>query len=436
MAFYAITSIFLAALGGLLFGYNTAVIAGAILFVKEQFQLTIPMQGWIVSVLLLGALVAAIGTGMIADWLGRKKTLLLAALLFVIGCFIAATAVDTMTFAWGRFVTGLGVGATSVVTPMYLSEISKTKFRGAIITAYQLAVTVGILAAYLVNYSLAAKHDWRSMMAWGAAPALLQLICFLLFLESPRWLISQGKEVKAHEIAHKLGIREDLEEQPTERKTRWSALFKTPGLRLAILVGILLSCFQQVTGINAVIYFAPQIFEFVGFSSNEVSILATIGIGSINVLATILAVWLLDWAGRRKLLLIGTLGMAIALCCIAIAFFFQSQTVDMISVAGMMAYVALFAIGLGPVTWVIIAEIYPLGVRAKAISLAVLANWIFNYLLTLSFLDIIAWIGVGPTFFAFAVLCIISFFFVYNFIPETKGRKLSEIQKLFQQRKE
>ncbi len=431
MAFYAFTSMIIAALGGFLFGYNTAVIAGALLFIKQQFQLDPVMQGWTVSIILLGALIAALLSGMIADRFGRKKTILMAAVLYVIGCFVAATATDNTAFVWGRFITGLGVGATSVVTPLYLSEISKAKFRGAIVTAYQLAITIGILVAYIINYALVGEQDWRSMIAWGAAPALLQLIAFLLILESPRWLVSQGKEAKAHAIAHKLGIREDLEDQPTEKRSRWSALFKSPGIRLAVLIGLLLSCFQQITGINAVIYYAPQIFEFVGFPTKEISILGTMGIGSINVLATLFAVWLLDRAGRRKLLLVGTLGMAIALCCIAVAFFGDSQVLDMVSLIAMMGYVALFAIGLGPVTWVLISEIYPLGVRAKAISLATLVNWLFNYLLTLTFLDIITWLGVGLTFIVFAVLCIIAFLFVLKFIPETKGRKLSEIQKMF-----
>jgi len=431
MAFYAVTSVLFAALGGFLFGYNTAVIAGALLFIKRQFHLDPTMQGWTVGIVLLGALIASILTGMIADRLGRKKTILLAAVLFVVGCFIASIAVDNAVFVWGRFVTGLGVGITSVVVPMYLSEISKAKFRGAIVTIYQLAITIGILIAYVANYALAGEQDWRSMIAWGGAPALLQLVCFFLFLESPRWLISKGKEAKAHEIARKLDIREELEEQPTEKKSRWSALFKTPGMRLAILIGILLSCFQQITGINAVIYFAPQIFEFVGFSTNEVSILATMGVGTVNVVATLVAVWLLDRAGRRKLLLVGTLGMAIALCCIAIAFFGHSQVLDMVSLVAIMVYIAFFAIGLGPVTWVIISEIYPLGVRAKAMSLATLANWLFNYILVLTFLDVITWIGVGATFIVFAVLCILAYLFVLKFIPETKGRKLSEIQKMF-----
>lgn len=431
MGFYALSAVFIAALGGFLFGYNTAVIAGALLLIRQQFQLDIAMQGWTASIILLGALVAALLSGVIADRFGRKKSILLAAFLIVIGCFTGATAVDNTAFIWGRFVTGLGVGMISVVTPMYLSEISRAKHRGAIVTIYQLAITIGILVAYGANYALAKQEDWRSMIAWGSAPALIQLIFFLFLLESPRWMVSRGKESKAHEIALKLGIHEELEEQPTEKRSRWSALFKSRGIRLAIFIGLFLSCFQQITGINAVIYFAPQIFEFVGFSSRDVAILATVGIGSVNVLATIAAVWLLDRAGRRKLLLIGTFGMAVALCCIAIAFFVRSPEVGAISLVGMMAYVALFAIGLGPVTWVMISEIFPLGVRAKAISLCTLVNWAFNYILTLTFLDVVAWLGIETTFIIFAILSAIAFLFVLRFVPETKGRKLSEIQKLF-----
>lgn len=432
MAFHAVAAVIIAALGGFLFGYNTAIIAGALLFVKEQFGLSATMQGWTVSIILLGALAAAMVGGMVADRFGRRKAIFLSSLLFIIGCFIAARAPDNMTFMWGRFITGLGVGLVSVVAPMYLSEISSAKSRGAIVAVYQLAITIGILVAYGSNYLFAGENGWRLMIVWGAAPALLQLIFSPFLLESPRWLLGAEKMAKAKEVIRKLQLRESIEEMhTTEKRSGWSQLFAKPQIRIALVVGLLLSFFQQVTGINAVIYYAPDIFQLVGYPTDESAILATVGVGGINVIATILAVWLLDKAGRRKLLLIGLVGMFVSLGCIALAFYNKSPALDTISMIALMSYVAFFAIGLGPVTWVIISEIYPLAVRGKAMSLATLVNWVFNYLLALTFIDIVGSLGTGPTFMIFAALCVLAFIFILKMVPETKGKKLGEIQKLF-----
>ncbi|MBS3904155.1 MAG: sugar porter family MFS transporter [Simkania sp.] len=432
MPIYAVGAVIVAALGGFLFGYNTAIIAGALLFIKEQFHLDPQMQGWTVSIILLGALIAAMITGSLADRFGRRRTILLSALLFILGAILVARAPDNAMFMWGRFITGLGVGLVSVVAPMYLSEISSAKHRGSIVAIYQLAITIGILVAYGSNYAFASSENgWRMMMVWGAAPAVLQLLLSSYLPESPRWLLGMGKETKAHEVVKKLHLRELLEEKiSTEKRSRWAALFATPSIRWAFFVGIILAIFQQITGINAVIYYAPDIFQLVGFPSNESAILATVGIGGINVIATVFAVWLLDKVGRRMLLLVGLCGMTIALACISLAFYIKSPGINTISMVALMGYVAFFAIGLGPVTWVILSEIYPLSVRGKAMSVATLVNWLFNYLLALTFIDIVNWFGTGMTFLGFAVLCVICFFFVLK-IPETKGKKLGEIQKLF-----
>ncbi len=431
MSFYAISAVIVAALGGFLFGYNTAVIAGALLFIKAQFQLTPALQGWTVSIILLGALIAAIIGGMVCDWIGRKKSILLSAVLFIVGCFVAAKAGDDTMFTLGRFITGLGVGLTSVATPMYLSEISPAKHRGAIVTCYQLAITIGILVAYFVNYGFAKTSDWSSMMAWGSAAAILQIILSPLLLESPRWLHGIGKVAKAKKIQHKLNLKESIEESTQDKRTHWGALFRTPALRKAVVVGLFLSIFQQVTGINVVIYYAPQIFDFVGFPSNEVAILGTVGIGTINVIATLFALWLLDKAGRRMLLLVGLVGMVVGLLLLSISFFAKSDWTNYLALVGMMGYVAMFAIGLGPCAWVVISEIYPLAVRGKAMGLATLANWVFNYIVALLFLDVVQWLGAGSTFLLFVVLCVAAFIFIFRMLPETKNKHLGEIQRLF-----
>jgi SP family galactose:H+ symporter-like MFS transporter len=426
-----IVSIVLAALGGFLFGYNTAVIAGVMLYLKTAFALDPATQGWAVSILLLGALVAAWVAGMLADSIGRKKTILISAVCVVVGCFLAAQSQSLQVFSLGRLITGIGLGIASVVCPMYLSEIASAKLRGTVVAIYQFAITLGILAAYTANHFFDSEESWRWMIALGAIAAGLQLVFFSFLFESPRWLLANGLKTKAKEIAHKLQIRESIEEHVTEKKSRWSELFVSPKIRLALVVGLFLSIFQQITGINAIIYFAPQIFEFAGFSNAESATLATLGIGVFNVFATIIAVWLLDKVGRRILLFVGTAGMAIALISTALAFLISAESIDLLSLFGLMAFVGFFAIGLGPVTWVVIAEIFPLAARAKAISLATLANWLFNYIVSLVFLDVVAWIGAAPIFIIFACLCIICFFFILKFLPETKGRKLSEIQKLF-----
>lgn len=425
-----IISIILAAIGGLLYGYNTAVIAGVMLYLKDAFALSTTMQGWTVGILLLGALFAAWIAGRLADWAGRKKTILFSSLCFVAGCFLAASADSLAAFSIGRWITGMGLGFVSVICPMYLSEVSSAKVRGTTVTIYPVGIALGILCAYLANYSFASSGSWRLMILLGSTGAILQILLSPFLLESPRWLMAKGNEVKAHQVARRFGVRQFKEVVPT-RKSRFKDLFASRSLRMAVLVGLFMSIFQQITGINAILYFAPQIFQLSGFSGAQSSTLATLGLGIINLLATILALWLLDRAGRRILLLIGSLGMCFSLICTAISFFDHFRFSDYFSILGLMSYVGFFSIGLGPIVWVVIAEIYPLAIRGKAMSLAIFANWLVNYLVSLSFLDLVAKMGTAAVFFIFAILSLICFFFVFKLLPETKGRELEEIKKLF-----
>lgn len=422
--------IIVATLGGLLFGYHTAVIAGAMLFIKQEFQLTPESQGFVVSIILLGALLGSIVAGILADRLGRKSVLFSGAIAIVVGSWFAVSAPTINHVLIGRFIAGIGIGIFSVVTPMFLGEISPKAHRGTIISLYQLAITLGILAAYGVNLWLAKDANWRAMLAWGIVPAILQLLCFPFLSESPHWLMGRGNSQKARRLCEKLGQR--LEAAPVSRNEQkgWKALF-APGLRLALFVGLALSCFQQITGINAIIYYAPQIFEMVGLNSANVALFATFGMGILNVLTTLVAVWLLDRLGRKSLLLIGMFGMAAALGCISLGFITQLITLDGLSVVALMAYVGFFSISLGPVTWVVISEIYPIAIRGRAMGIATLANWLCNYFVALFFLDLVQALGSGGAFALFTGITLVAILFVYKLLPETKGKTFEEIQRLF-----
>jgi len=396
-------SVLTASLGGFQFGYNTAVISGALLFLAREFSLSAGFEGFAVSVILLGALGGAYLGGFIANSWGRKKAIGLSTLFFLLGTALVAAASFAHFFILGRFVQGLGVGMISVVAPMYLAEIAPAKTRGLYVSCNQFAITIGILAAYGCNYAFAASGNWRMMFGAAFIPALLQLLALPFISESPSW----------------------TPKMPTQTAS-WKELLK-PAFRILLVIGVLLSVFQQITGINAVIYFAPSIFRDAGFATNAGAILATVGIGVINVLATVLALWLIDKAGRRPLLLIGLSGMVVSLLAIALAFFTNSPFVDRIAIFGLMAYVAFFAIGMGPIPWLILAEIYPLKIRGQAMSLAVFSNWLANYFVALTFLDIAKYLTTGGAFCIFAVFSLIALIFVFKRLPETKGKTLGSV---------
>lgn len=388
-----------AALGGFLFGYNTSVISGALLFLSKQFALQPDKEGVLVSIILLGALLGACTGGLIADRLGRRKTLIITGIAYCVGTLVVALSKDVSMLLVGRFITGIGVGLGSMVVPLYLAETAPARWRGALVSLNQLMITVGILAAYLINYAFSSSGDWRWMFGLAIVPTLLQIIGMCCLPESIHFF---------------------QEEKKTRRKL--STIMR------ALIIGILLSAFQQITGINAVIYYASKIFQMAGYTTASSATFVTIGIGIINVMATLLSIWLLDRKGRRWLLLVGTAGMALSLLLISTAFMIRWEAVDILAPVSLMAYVAFFAIGLGPVPWVVLSEIYPLALRGRAMSIATFANWLCNYLVALTFLDLVAGLGSGGAFAIYSLLSVIAFFFVLRFIPETKGKTLEEIQ--------
>lgn len=433
--FYTLYSVFIGALGGFLYGFQLASIAGALIFLTPAFHLTPLQEGWVVSMLLVGAFGGALCAGTCADRIGRKKTILLAAALCIAGTLLLSFATSYALLLVGRAVAGISIGIISLVTPLYLAEISPPHSRGAFVSFNQLAITMGILVAYLISLSYAKSGDWQMMFAWAIAPALMQVIGGLFLPETPSWLLQHHREESGLATLKKMRIDNQwqscLDEMKrsasSHKKGGWKTLFQ-PRLRHVLVLGLALSAFQQITGINAVIYFAPKIFQIAGFASASSAIFASVGIGVINVLATLFSVFLLDRLGRRPLLLTGLIGMIASLLALSFAFFLKSSSIAPIALVSLMSYVAFFAIGLGPITWLLIAEIYPLAVRGKAMTIAVGMSWMSNYLISLIFLDLISYLGSSITFCLFSLISIIALIVIWRYVPETKGKRLEEIE--------
>lgn len=433
---YTLFAVFTAALGGFLYGYHIAAISGALLFIAQQFSLTSTQQGSLVSLLLLGSLLGSLFSGVLADRIGRKRALLLTTVIFVGGTSIACLATSFSMLMWGRLILGCAVGLVSLLSPLYLAEISPPQVRGACVSINQLAITVGILIAYVVNYLYSGTGDWRMMFAWGMLPALIQMIAGIFLPETPSWLIAHKQEAAAMESLKKLrphqqwkGALDELEHSASlHQKHSWKTVFR-PRFRFVLIVGLCISAFQQLTGINTVIFYAPKIFQIAGYSSAITAILASLGIGFINVFATAFSVKLLDRLGRRPLLLIGIGGMILSLLALSGAFFIQFHSVALVAVISLIAYVGFFGVGLGPITWLLLSEIYPLSIRGKAMTLAISLNSLCNYVVSLLFLDLMGSLGITWTFALFALVGLLSLFFVFRFVPETKGKSLEELEK-------
>lgn len=437
MSFYFIAGV--AALGGLLFGYDTGVISGALLFIRETMALSSTMQGVVVAIVLAGAALGAAGAGTLSDRFGRRRVILAAALLFVAGAILCALAAELTVLLVGRFLVGLAIGVASMLTPLYLAEIAPASDRGAIVSLNQLCITVGILVSYLAGFALASfPHGWRWMLGLGALPGVILTVGMLILPESPRWLAGHGRTEDAGDVLQRLRGTADVSEELGILRTdialegrqlaTWSELF-TQRLRRPLVIGIGLAMFQQVTGINTVIYFAPTIFQSAGLPSAAISILATAGVGAVNVIMTIVSIRLVDRLGRRQLLFWSLGGMAATLLVLAGVFHVgASGDFAWIAVASVAAFVGFFAIGLGPVFWLLIAEIFPLALRGRAMSLATVSNWVFNLIVSVTFLDLVLAVGSAGTFLLYAVLSVVALWFVVVKVPETKGHTLEQIE--------
>lgn len=429
------------ALGGLLFGYNTGVISGALLFLQIAFHLSALMSGIVTSIALAGAAFGAMLAGPAADRYGRRIALLGTAFLFIAGAVSSSLADTLWLLLSSRFVVGIGIGAASMLVPLYLSEVAPTHLRGRLVSFNQLAMTMGILLSNLVGYGFAATGGWRWMFALGGVPAVMLAGGMLYLPETPRWLASRGQLSQAKAGLQKLfGPGTDIATQMTTLQEDPGGLAKASSakksgaaaMRRPLIIGVTLAVFQQATGINTVIYFAPVIFQSAGISSASSAILATAAIGAINVGMTFVAIWLVDRAGRRPLLLTGLFGMAISLCLLAAGFAFgRSLNLGWITLASLSAYVGCFAIGLGPVFWLLIAEMFPLGGRARGMATATTANWAANLVVALTFLTLINDLGRPAVFLLYAGLAIGALIFSAILVPETKGLSLENIKTLW-----
>ena len=433
----------IAAVGGLLFGYDTGVISGALLFIKETWPLSAFEQGWIVSSVLVGAILGAVFSGNLTDRLGRKRIILLTAMAFFAGSLATALARSPLELMLYRGLIGFAIGIASYTVPLYISEIAPDDKRGALVSLNQLAITVGIVLSYLIDGAFAQiEHGWRYMMGVGVVPALLLAAGMLFVPETPRWLISRSRTDQAKEALCRLygncDVNGEIEKIRGGMLHEEQSSFRelTAGwMRPALLVGIGLMFIQQATGINTIIYYAPTIFQLSGFESEVSAISATVGIGIINVLMTIVSIRLLDRLGRKPLLYIGLWGMIISLLVLGGAFFSGGSggMLKIVSVASLLVYVAAFAVSLGPICWLVISEIYPTQIRGLAMSVATLANWSFNLIVALTFLPLIEFLGTAYTFWGFALVGFWALWFCRVKVPETKGRSLEEIENSWRQ---
>jgi SP family galactose:H+ symporter-like MFS transporter len=426
----------ISAMGGLLFGYDTGVISGAILFVKQDFSLSAITEGFVVSAVLLGAIGGAIFGGTLADRFGRRKIIILAAVIFALGGIGTALAMNIAWLILGRIIVGMAIGVASFAAPLYISEVSPAPIRGKLVSLNQLAITIGIVVSYLIGYALSGSRNWRMMFGLAAVPSTLLGIGMLVMPESPRWLVSHDLLNKATRVLRKIRASTavgnelaDIQHDLAQQSGSWAELF-SPLVKPALLIGIGLAVFQQITGINTIIYYAPTIFQFAGVESSSAAILATVGVGAVNMIITILAMYLLDRVGRKPLLMIGLTGMILSLVVLG-AVFMAPDFVSMhswIVISGLMLFVASFAIGLGPVFWLLISEIYPLKIRGMAMGIASVANWGANLIVALTFLSLAQAIGKSGTFWLYGIISIGSLFFVHFLVPETKGHSLEAIQ--------
>ncbi|MFG1295113.1 MULTISPECIES: sugar porter family MFS transporter [Xanthobacter] len=429
----------IAGLAGALFGFDEGVIAGALGPLRTDFGIDPLAEGVMTAAVPFGALAGALIGGRIAPASGRRRMLLGAALLFICGALGSALAWDLWSLTAARLVIGVAVGMAAMMAPLYISESAPTAQRGMLVSIYQLAVTLGILGAYVVGYLL--SDSWRWMFAMGALPALVLFFGIFSQTDTPRWLMARGRQTEARRaLAHLRNVPEthpDVEKELSEIRSasvadlkpgRLSDLF-TPQLRPALYVSMGLFLLQQLSGINAVIYYAPTVFQISGFDSTSTQILATAGVGAVNVLMTIVGMLLIDRLGRRLLLLLGFAGTAVALGAIAISSATGSPSLGVVALGGLLLYISAFAISIGPLPWVMMAEVFPLNVRSLGMSLASLVNWGFNFLVVFSFPVLVAELGLAGVFAIYALVCIAGLAFTLRAVPETSGVSLEDIER-------
>ncbi len=430
---------FFGALGGLLFGYDLGVVAGALLFITPELKLTHLQTGMVTSSLLVGAMVGALGCGRITDRIGRRSVVLGAAVLFGLGAIGAALAPDLVWILVFRVVMGLAVGAASVTVPVYLSEIAPARSRGRLSGLNQLMISSGILVAYLVNLALAPSHAWRWMFGLAVVPALLLLIGGFFQPESPRWLIKKGRVDEARAVLARSRTPEELTAEIAEivrvneserERVRLGAMLRDPRLRRVLLIGSGLALLQQFVGVNTVIYYAPTILKSIGFTSSA-AILANAGLGGLTVVVTLIMLMMVDRVGRRRPLILGAIGMCAAMVLLAVLFYAGGLThgvAGWAAITGLALFKVCFSLSWGGLVWIMLGELFPLRARGTAMGVATFFNWAGNFAVGLLF-PVLLGAGTGLVFVLFAVLCMVSSVFAMAVIPETKGKSLEQIEK-------
>lgn len=436
---YILSISFISALGGYLFGFDFAVISGALPFLRTTFSLTPWWEGFLTGSLAIGCIVGCIIAGKISDRYGRRSGLMLAALIFTVSSIGMAFSNTLFTFIAMRTLAGVSVGMASVLSPMYIAEISPAEKRGTNVAINQLTIVLGILVTNLVNYTLSGYGDeaWRWMFGLGAVPSLLFLFGLIWLPESPRWLILNGQRDKALKILTKIGGETfaDTTLQTISSATgqhqasaqSYAAVFKK-GVRPAVYIGITLAVLQQFCGINVVFNYTSTVFEAVGADLDR-QLFETVAIGAVNLIFTLLAMWQVDKLGRRPLMLTGSIGLAVMYVILA-SFLMIGVSPAILSVFILLA-IAIYATTLAPVFWVLISEIFPNHVRGKATSVAVIALWIAYFILVFTFPILAKSIGTYGPFYIYAAICLGCFFFVKKKVPETKGKTLENIEQTF-----
>lgn len=433
-----------ASLGGLLSGFDTGVISGALLFINDTWPLSALEQGWVVSSALVGAVLGAAANGVLADVYGRKKVIIATAIIFALGSLLCGFATSVFWLICGRMILGLAIGMVNFVIPLYLSELSPQKVRGMLVSLYQLAITAGILFSYLINRVFAlSEYNWRWMLGAGLIPALILLIGISFLGDTPRWLISKKRDAEAREIFKKIEPDANPNEHIAEIKSTLKSQTKTSSQKtpfqkwmiMPVVVGVGMMFMQICTGINTIIYYTATIFKAAGFTDTLGALYATIGVGVVNFTMTFVAIFFTDKVGRKPLLYAGLCGVTLSLFALGSSFFLTDVLGDnlkWVAVASIVVYIACFAFSLGPIGWIIVSEIMPLKIRGLAMSLCTMANFGFNFIVALTFPVLLEKIGEAYTFWIFGVIGIFSLFFTYKYLPETKGRSLEQIEKNWQ----
>ncbi|KGN53026.1 inositol transporter 1 [Cucumis sativus] len=444
-----------AGIGGLLFGYDTGVISGALLYIKDDFEAVRNssfLQETIVSMAVLGAIVGAAAGGWINDAYGRKKATLLADVVFAIGAAVMAAAPDPYILIAGRFLVGMGVGVASVTAPVYIAEASPSEIRGGLVSTNVLMITVGQFLSYLINLAFTqVPGTWRWMLGVSGVPAVIQFVFMLFLPESPRWLFMKDEKSKATAVLSKIYdfprledeidyLSSQLEEEKHKKiNVSYMDVFKSKEIRIAFLAGAGLQAFQQFTGINTVMYYSPTIVQMAGFRSNQLALLLSLIVAAMNAAGTVLGIYLIDHVGRKKLAISSLSGVIVSLAILSGALFAgqygsTNGLNGCIAVIGLALYIAFFSPGMGPVPWTVNSEIYPEAYRGLCGGMSATVNWISNLIVAQTFLSLAEVAGTGLTFLIFAAIAVLAIVFVVVYVPETQGLTFEEVERIWKER--